>query len=175
MATPHSEDLRTRVIETIGVEGMSRRVAAKRFKVGDATAIRWIEAYEEEGRTKPLPVGGDRRSKLKPHRDWLLALRRAENDLTLEAIAGRLLAPSGAGLTPRCCRASSRPRGSASRRTVHASEQQRPDVADPRIPIPEEALTTGLGSPGQAFRPAQPPQNRPCRFPRNGSKHRPAH
>jgi transposase len=66
MATPHPEDLRTRVIETIVVEGMSRRGAAKRFKMGDATAIRWIEAYEEEGRTKPLPVGGDRRSNLKP-------------------------------------------------------------------------------------------------------------
>ena len=32
---------------------------------------------------------------LKPHRDWLLALRRKENDLTLEAIAGRLVAEHG--------------------------------------------------------------------------------
>jgi putative transposase len=92
MSTPHSEDLRIRVIEAVVVEGMSCRAAAKRFRVGEATAIRWVEAYEEEGRTRPLPVGGDRRSKLKPHRDWLLALRRAENDLTLEVIAERLFA-----------------------------------------------------------------------------------
>jgi transposase len=38
----------------------------------------------------PLPTGGDRRSVLKPHRDWLLELRRKENDLTLDAIAERL-------------------------------------------------------------------------------------
>src|SRR3984885_5808718 len=34
--------------------------------------------------------------------------------------------------TSRCCRASSPPRGSASKKTVHASEQSRPDVADRR-------------------------------------------
>src|SRR5215472_8981921 len=32
----------------------------------------------------------------------------------------------------RCCRASSPPRGSASKKTVHASEQDRPDVAERR-------------------------------------------
>ena len=92
MSTPHSEGLRIRVIEAVVVEGMSCRAAAKRFKVGEATAIRWVEAYREEGRIGPLPMGGDRRSVLKPHRAWLLALRRAENDLTLEAVAERLRA-----------------------------------------------------------------------------------
>jgi len=42
-----------------------------------------------------LPTGGDRRSVLKPHRDWLLELRRTENDLTLDAIAARLLRSHG--------------------------------------------------------------------------------
>ena len=51
--------------------------------------------FEETHRTTALPTGGDRRSVLKPHRDWLLELRRKENDLTLDAIAERLLRTHG--------------------------------------------------------------------------------
>ena len=86
---PRSEDLRVRAIEAVLEEGLSRREAARRFKVGEASVIRWVAVYEATGRTHPLNSGGDRRSKLKPHRDWLLALRREENDLTLEAVAAR--------------------------------------------------------------------------------------
>ena len=84
---PRSEDLRVRAIAAVLEEGLSRREAARRFKVGEASVIRWVAVYEESGRTQPLNSGGDKRSKLKPHRDWLLSLRRAENDLTLEAVA----------------------------------------------------------------------------------------
>ena len=54
-----------------------------------------MKAFEETRRTTALPIGGDRRSVLKPHRDWLLELRRKENDLTLDAIAERLLRTHG--------------------------------------------------------------------------------
>ena len=54
-----------------------------------------MKAFEETRRTAALPVGGDRRSVLKPYRDWLLELRRKENDLTLDAIAERLLRTHG--------------------------------------------------------------------------------
>ena len=92
---PRSEDLRVRAIAAVLEEGLSRREAARRFKVGDASVIRWVAVYEESGRTQPLTSGGDKRSKLKPHRDWLLTLRRHENDLTLEAVAARLLKEKG--------------------------------------------------------------------------------
>jgi putative transposase len=95
MATPRSEDLRTRAIAAVLEDGLSRREAARRFKVGEASVVRWVAIYQESGRTRPLPVGGDRRSKLKPHRDWLLALRLKQNDLTLEAISVRLLEEKG--------------------------------------------------------------------------------
>jgi putative transposase len=84
-----------RVIEAVEEEGLSRRQAARRFKVGVSSAIRWIDAYRREKRTQARPMGGDRRSVLKPERDWLLALIAAENDLTLEAVAARLLAERG--------------------------------------------------------------------------------
>jgi putative transposase len=93
----HPEELRIRVVKAVVEDGLSRNEAAAIFRVGIATAIRWAAAYTAEGRTSALPLGGDRRSVLKPHRDWLLALRRKENDLTLEAIAGRLLAAHGVG------------------------------------------------------------------------------
>jgi transposase len=95
MTTPRSEDLRIRVIAAVEEDGLARRAAARRFKVSEASAVRWVAAFKESGRTAPLPMGGDRRSVLKPHRAWLVALRLGENDLTLEAIAARLLAEHG--------------------------------------------------------------------------------
>jgi putative transposase len=91
----HSEALRIRVIKAVMEDGLSRNEAAVVFRVGIASAVRWVKVYEDEGRTAALPSGGDRRSELKAHRDWLLALRRIENDLTLEAIAERLWAAHG--------------------------------------------------------------------------------
>ena len=91
----HSEDLRIRVIKAVLEDGLSRNQAAKVFRVGVASVIRWVDAHEEEDRTEPLPMGGDRRSVLTPVKDWLLALRRAENDLTLDQLCARLLAAHG--------------------------------------------------------------------------------
>ena len=87
----HGEALRIRVIKAVVEDGLSRNEAARIFRVGIASAIRWVKAFQETRRTSALPTGGDRRSVLKPHRSWLLELRRKENDLTLEAIAARLL------------------------------------------------------------------------------------
>lgn len=91
----HSEDLRIRVIKAVVEDGLSRNEAARVFRVGVASVIRWVEAHDEDGRVAPLPVGGDRRSLLKPVRDWLLSLRRKDNDLTLDQLCARLLAEHG--------------------------------------------------------------------------------
>ena len=77
----HGEALRIRVIKAVVEDGLSRNETARIFRVGIASAIRWVKAFEETHRTTALPTGGDRRSMLKPHRDWLLELRRKENDL----------------------------------------------------------------------------------------------
>lgn len=91
----HSEDLRIRVVQAVIEDGLSRNQAAKVFRIGIATAIRWVEAYETDGRTRALPMGGDRRSLLTPCAAWLLSLRRRENDLTLDQLCARLLAEHG--------------------------------------------------------------------------------
>ena len=91
----HGEALRIRVIKAVVEDGLSRNEAARIFRVGIASAVRWVNAFEEARRTAALWTGGDRRSVLKPHRNWLLELRRKENDLTLDAIAERLLRTHG--------------------------------------------------------------------------------
>ena len=57
--------------------------------------VRWVAAYKEGGRTRPLPAGTHKVSRLKACRVWLLELRRKENDLTLEALGELLLAVHG--------------------------------------------------------------------------------
>lgn len=94
MTRAYSQDLRDRVIAAVEDEGMSRREAARRYQISDAAAVRWLQALRQ-GRRSALAQGGDRRSRLSGHRTWLLALIKAEPDLTLCAMAERLLAEHG--------------------------------------------------------------------------------
>lgn len=95
MAKPYSEDLRERLIASVEGDGLSCREAAGRYRVSASSAIRWVQQYREAGCTKARPMGGDRRSVLKPERSWLLKLIGREGDLTLWAIASRLKAERG--------------------------------------------------------------------------------
>lgn len=88
MAYSYGVALRDRVIKAVQA-GSSARGAAARFDVGVATAIRWVRLWRETG--SPLNAPPKKRgSKFDPHRDWLMALRREEPDLTLQALAERL-------------------------------------------------------------------------------------
>ena len=94
MTKAYSQDLRDRVIAAVEHDGLSRREAARRYRIGEATAVRWLQAVRQ-GRHGPRAQGGDRRSRLPIHAAWLLALIEAEADLTLAAVAARLLAEHG--------------------------------------------------------------------------------
>jgi len=89
MAKPLDMDLRVRVVGGVR-EGLSRHASAARFGVSVSSAIRWSKLEEETGSVEPKPMGGDRHSKLLDHRDFLLALAKAEPDLTITEIRGRL-------------------------------------------------------------------------------------
>ena len=56
----HGEALRIRVIKAVVEDGLSRNEAARIFRVGIASAIRWVKAFDETRRTAALPTGGDR-------------------------------------------------------------------------------------------------------------------
>ena len=95
MAKPCSQDLRWRVIAAVEEDGLSRREAARRYRVSESSAIRWVRSYERTGLSRARPMGGDRRSVLKVQTAWLLALIAREKDLTLAAVAERLFAMHG--------------------------------------------------------------------------------
>jgi putative transposase len=90
MVKPYSQDLRERVIAAVEDGELSRREAARRYRVSIASAVKWLQQYRRSGRLKARPMGGDRRSVLKPVRDWLLKLAAKKPDLTLMAIATQL-------------------------------------------------------------------------------------
>ena len=102
MAKTYGEDLRFRVIAAVD-SGMSRRAAAERFKVGISTAINWVRAWREDGRSVAKPKGGDTRShRIEAHAAVIFALLEARRDITLEelraALAGRGVAVAASTL-----------------------------------------------------------------------------
>jgi transposase len=95
MAGAYSQDLRNRVIDAVEQEGMSRRAAARRFGISESAAVKWLQRYEDAGERRPIGTGGHRPSKLKPHRDFVVAALKEKPDITLAALGQRLLAERG--------------------------------------------------------------------------------
>lgn len=94
MARAYSQDLRDRVIGA-ALSGASARQSAARFGVGEATAIVWVRRAREGGGHGARKQGQPRRSKLDPHRDYLLELIAQTPDLTISELLERLLAEHG--------------------------------------------------------------------------------
>ena len=90
MARAYSQDLRDRVIDA----GSSARAAAERFGVGIATAIVWTRRARA-GERSARKQGQSMRSKLDPHRDYLLGLIGAEPDVTIAEMQARLASEAG--------------------------------------------------------------------------------
>ena len=95
MSAAYSQDLRNRVIDAVEKEGMSRRAAAQRFGVSESAAIKWVQRVERTGSRKAMSMGGHRPEVLRPHHEFLMAVRAEQPDVTLEALSRRLLAERG--------------------------------------------------------------------------------
>lgn len=91
MVRAYSQDLRDRAIDA-ALSGAFARQAAARFGTGDATAIVWVRRARESGERQARKQSQPRRSKLDPHRDYLLALIEDTPDLTISELLDRLLA-----------------------------------------------------------------------------------
>lgn len=94
MARAYSQDLRDRVIDA-ELSGGSARSAAARYGIGDTTAIVWVRRARVNGERTARKQGQPRRSKLDPHRDYLLELIARTPDLTISELLERLLADRG--------------------------------------------------------------------------------
>ena len=129
MARALSQDLRSRVIAAID-GGQSRRAAAERFGVAVSTAIRWARAWRAEGRAAAMPMGGDLRSRrIECYREVILAAVEAAVDITLVELAALLRREHGASFAPSTIWRFLDRRRMTLKKTAHASEQHRPDVA----------------------------------------------
>src|SRR4030081_3516807 len=123
-----SLDLRELVARFVG-SGRSRHAAAAYFKV----FVNLMKAYRMTGSLEPKPGGGRRHAKLDPHRAFLLARVAERDDITMPELAAELAFPPWAqGLTPPRSRAGSSATATASKKTLLASEQDRPDVRQAR-------------------------------------------
>ncbi|WP_241771255.1 IS630 family transposase [Acidisphaera rubrifaciens] len=133
MARTLSEDLRVRVIRAVE-EGLSCRASAARFGIGVATAIRWVRVWRETGETSAKPKGGDLRSqRIEAFHAVILAAVDAKKDITLDELSELLAREHGARFAPSTIwRFFARHRISFKKKTAHAAEQNRPDVAKRR-------------------------------------------
>ena len=126
MARAYSQDLRDRVIDAVTREGLSRRAAARRFGVSSASAIKWLQRVHRTGERGSAGTGGHR-SKVQPAS--LLAVIAAQPDITLAALAARLLEERGVradtGMLSRFFTGA----GISFKKSLSASEQARPDIA----------------------------------------------
>ena len=137
MAKGYSKDLRVRVVSIVEA-GDSAREAARVLDIGASTAIRWIERWTTTGSVEAKPGTGHSRSPLEKHRQWLLNLVAAEPDLTSRR--------SARGSAPRRGRRRASVRSGAStivttspsKKTLHAAERDRPDVAAARAGLKAE-------------------------------------
>jgi transposase len=88
---PYSEELRSRVIAAVE-QGASYREAAARHGVSASVAVKWAQVFRQTGSAAPRPMGGDRRSRLKGERDWVLRRIATAPDLTLTELHRELRA-----------------------------------------------------------------------------------
>ena len=69
-----------------------RRRAAAQFRIGLATAIRWVHRVRQTGDRTAGRQGQPRRSKLDPHRDYILGLVETTPDMTISEMLDKLAA-----------------------------------------------------------------------------------
>jgi transposase len=132
MPAPYSLDLRERVVEAVAM-GASCREAAARFRVSVSTVVKWAQRWRSTGSVAAKAMGGDNSSRLRgDDAAWVLGLVASEPDLTIEEIRERLRERGISVGYATVCGGSWTATLSGSKKTLHASEQDRPDVAAAR-------------------------------------------
>src|SRR3984893_8404024 len=131
MPKAYSLDLRERVVRFVEA-GRSRHAAAAHFQVSVSFVVNLMKAYIASGRLAPKPSGGRRHAKLEPHRAFLLACVVAKNDITMLESRPNSSPPPARRPNPPRSRVGSSATAIASKKTLLASEQDRPDIKEAR-------------------------------------------
>ena len=83
-----SQDLRLRIVDLVG-RGVSRREAARRFKVSASSAVRFVKQAADVGHVD-VKKPKKRRSRLDPFLVSIVGWISEQPDLTLAELCGRL-------------------------------------------------------------------------------------
>ena len=128
-----SMDIREKVMKAI-TGGMSCRQAAARFYIGPATAVRWAKRVETTGDVAPMKMGGDRRSRrIEAHADFILGQIEAQPDVTIMELREKIRERHNVGFGyATVWRFLARHNITRKKKTGHAAEQERDDVAKAR-------------------------------------------
>jgi transposase len=108
--------------------GRSCRATAVLFGVSVASVVKWCQRFRATGSAAAYKMGGWRQLLLKSEREWLLARIAEKPDLTLRGMVAELAArgtPASYGAVWRFFAHE----GITFKKSLHASEQDRADVA----------------------------------------------
>jgi transposase len=88
---PYSVELKSSVVAAVE-NGASYREAAARYGVSASAVLKWTHRFRQTGSIAAKPMGGDRRSRLKIQRDWILKRTAADPGLTVTQLHAELRA-----------------------------------------------------------------------------------
>jgi transposase len=127
MTRPYSEDLRSSLVRFVEA-GHSRHAAAAVFGVSVASAVRWVQRQRATGSVAAKPMGGKRPYALAGERDWLLSRIAETPDVTLRGLLAEL-SERGVVVSYFAVWHFFEHEGISFKKSIRASEQDRPDVA----------------------------------------------
>jgi transposase len=127
MARAYSLDLRERVVAAVEA-GQSCRSVAKTFMVSVSSVVKWSQRRRAVGSPAALKMGGHRPYVVAREKDWLIARIAEKPDLTLRALLAEL-AERGLVVSYYALWHFLQHEGVTFKKSLHASEQDRPDVA----------------------------------------------
>lgn len=130
MPKTYSNDLRERLIAGVG-SGMSRCEAAEVFSVAISTAVKWMQRLRDTGSSVAKPRGGST-SRLEQHTERILAVISEPPDATLKEILTSLRKQGIRTSRTALWRFLGRHKITRKKKSLHAAEQQRKDVARAR-------------------------------------------
>src|SRR6202050_4493835 len=128
MARAYSFDLRGEGVVSAVTAGQSCRSAAKTFMVSVASVVKWSQRQRAIGSPAALKMGGRRPYLVARERDWVLSRIAGKPDLTLRALL-KELADRGLVGSYYALWHFLQHEGVTFKKSLRASEQDRPDVA----------------------------------------------
>jgi len=132
MGAPYTPDLRERVVATFR-SGRSRAETAALFRVSESSVQRWSRLERTTGNVAAQPMGGQRPFALAGERDRILGRIAQQPDLPLRALLAELHERGIKGSYCALWNIVDRAGLSYKKKSLHASEQDRPKVARRRL------------------------------------------